>query len=199
MTIQADKGKIEMALFQLLANSLKHTQKDGKITIRLSRTSKSFSITVSDNGCGISSAKLTSIWSVGNPEISPNTDGLNFECCKRGLIEDCDILITHIPPMVDKVGCSYPYQWGERDFGSDHLINKVFEHKIDYVVCGRSAAKRMKEFLPQIDITTKISIPIPQAWGVRHNSPILRDSLNIWLERVKNSDRYKAILNKYGF
>ena len=72
MTIQADKGKIEMALFQLLANSLKHTQKNGRITIRLSRTSKSFSITVSDNGCGISSAKLTSIWSVGNPEISPN-------------------------------------------------------------------------------------------------------------------------------
>ncbi|MBE7053126.1 MAG: glycoside hydrolase family 28 protein [Ruminococcaceae bacterium] len=28
---------------------------------------------------------------IRNPEISPNTDGLNFECCKRGLIEYCDI------------------------------------------------------------------------------------------------------------
>ena len=75
----------------------------------------------------------------------------------------------------------------------------VADSSIDYVVCGRAVAKRMKEFLPQIDIATKISIPIPQAWGVRHDSPVLKDSLNIWLERVKNSNKYKAILNKYGF
>ena len=55
---------------------------------------------------------------------------------KYELIEPCNILLTHQPPRFGKVGCSYPYQYGERDFGSDHLLNKVFEHKIDYVVCG---------------------------------------------------------------
>lgn len=55
---------------------------------------------------------------------------------KYELIEPCNILLTHQPPRFGKVGCSYPYQYGERDFGSDHLLNKVFEYKIDYVVCG---------------------------------------------------------------
>ena len=82
---------------------------------------------------------------------------------------------------------------------TEQLIIMVADSTIDYVVCGKSIAKRMKEFLPQIYINTKISIPIPQAWGVRHSSPILRDSLNIWLERVKNNDKYKILMNKYRF
>lgn len=82
---------------------------------------------------------------------------------------------------------------------TEQLIIMVADSTIDYVVCGKTIAKRMKEFLPQVDIDTKISIPIPQAWGVRHSSPILRDSLNVWLDRVKKSDKYKLLMNKYGF
>ena len=73
MTVQADKDKIELALFQLLSNSLKHTPKDGRITIRLSRTAKSFSITVSDNGCGMDSVQLSSVWTAGNAKITPDS------------------------------------------------------------------------------------------------------------------------------
>ena len=72
MTVQADKKKIELVLFQLLSNSLKHTPKDGKITIKLTRTVKSFSITVSDNGSGMSSKQLSSAWTPGNAEITPH-------------------------------------------------------------------------------------------------------------------------------
>ena len=82
---------------------------------------------------------------------------------------------------------------------AEQLIVMVADSTIDYAVCGKSIAKRMKEYLPDIDIDTKISIPIPQAWGVRHSSPILRDSLNVWLDKVKKSDKYKALMNKYGF
>ena len=84
------------------------------------------------------------------------------------------------------------------NISTEQLIIMVADSTIDYVVCGKSIAKRMKEFLPQINIDTKISIPIPQAWGVRHSSPILRDSLNVWLDRVKKSDKYKTLMNKYG-
>ncbi|MBO5720253.1 MAG: transporter substrate-binding domain-containing protein [Bacteroidales bacterium] len=81
----------------------------------------------------------------------------------------------------------------------EQLITMVNDSTIDYAVCGIAMAKRMKEFLPQIDIDTKISIPIPQAWGVRLSSPILRDSINIWLEKAKTKDKYKNIMNKYEF
>ncbi len=87
--------------------------------------------------------------------------------------------------------------WHNRS--AEQLIIMVADSTIDYAVCGITIAKRMKEFLPQIDIDTKISIPIPQAWGVRHSSPILRDSLNLWFERVKNKGKFKTLMNKYGF
>ena len=71
MTVQADKKKIELALYQLLSNSLKHTPKGGQITITLSRTENSFIITVNDSGSGMSSAQLTAAWTPGNAEITP--------------------------------------------------------------------------------------------------------------------------------
>ena len=51
-------------------------------------------------------------------------------------IERCDILLTHQPPKHDKVGCSFPYQYNERNFGSDYLYNVIVDKKIPIVVCG---------------------------------------------------------------
>lgn len=48
----------------------------------------------------------------------------------------CDILLTHQPPRYEKIGCSFPYQYGERDFGSDYLYNVIIDRKIPIVVCG---------------------------------------------------------------
>ena len=78
--------------------------------------------------------KITgSPWVKNLPRWSFNSDNLTESF---SFIEDCDILITHIPPMVDKVGCSYPYQAYERNFGSIELT-KVFEDKnIKVNICG---------------------------------------------------------------
>jgi Icc-related predicted phosphoesterase len=51
-------------------------------------------------------------------------------------IEDCDILITHIPPMVDKVGCSNPYEPNERNFGSMELTKVLEDKNIKINICG---------------------------------------------------------------
>jgi len=60
------------------------------------------------------------------PDITP----------KYNAIPNCDILITHQPPRVDKVGCSYPHQPYEREFGSDRLRNVLDKRKIKYQFCG---------------------------------------------------------------
>ena len=50
---------------------------------------------------------------------------------------DIDILISHMPPKVDKVGCSYPYQVTERDFGCAALRKAIAARSnIKYVFCG---------------------------------------------------------------
>ncbi len=73
--VQADKEKLELALYQLLSNSIKYTPSTGKVTVSLSDSGQNINITVSDTGCGIASEKLTEIWSVGNAGLSPS-DGI---------------------------------------------------------------------------------------------------------------------------
>lgn len=82
---------------------------------------------------------------------------------------------------------------------NEQLIVMVADSTIDYAVCSKGIAKRMKEFIPQIDISTKISTPLPQAWGVRVSSSTLKDSLNVWLEDIIKSKEYTKLMNKYGF
>ena len=55
---------------------------------------------------------------------------------KYNEIPDCDILLTHQPPQVNKLGCSYPNTLQERDFGSFYLKEAIKKHKIRYNFCG---------------------------------------------------------------
>ena len=52
------------------------------------------------------------------------------------VIDNCDILITHQPPNIDKVGCSYPYLAYERNFGSDSLREVLDNKSIKVNICG---------------------------------------------------------------
>ena len=51
-------------------------------------------------------------------------------------IPDCDILLTHQPPQVGKIGTSYPNSFIERDFGSFFLKEVIKKHNIRYNFCG---------------------------------------------------------------
>lgn len=51
-------------------------------------------------------------------------------------IPDCDILLTHQPPSVNKLGCSYPGTWQEECYGSYELKDVIKERKIRYNFCG---------------------------------------------------------------
>lgn len=51
-------------------------------------------------------------------------------------IPDCDILLTHQPPTVNKLGCSYPDTPWERNWGSDDLKKVISERNIRYNFCG---------------------------------------------------------------
>lgn len=50
--------------------------------------------------------------------------------------EDCDILISHQPPKVDKVGCSNPYMVYEENYGSDYLRDILDKRNIKLHFCG---------------------------------------------------------------
>lgn len=52
------------------------------------------------------------------------------------IIPDCDILLTHQPPRIKKLGCSYPNTNQEREFGSKMLAQSILDKNISVNICG---------------------------------------------------------------
>ena len=82
-------------------------------------------------------------------------------------------------------------------YSDEQLIIRVAKGDIDFAVCDQQSAKKMKERFPQIDISTDISFTQLQSWAIRKESPILLDSLNLWLRKAKESDNFKKIFQHY--
>lgn len=82
-------------------------------------------------------------------------------------------------------------------YSSEQLAIMVAKGDIDYAVCDQQIALTSKENLPEIDIDTDISFTQLQSWAVRKDSPILLDSLNNWLSKIKESGLYDRIYKRY--
>ncbi|WP_085536445.1 transporter substrate-binding domain-containing protein [Massilibacteroides vaginae] len=85
----------------------------------------------------------------------------------------------------------------DQTYSEEQLIIKVAKGEIDYAVCDQQIAKTYQEIYPQIDIDTDISFTQLQSWVVRKDAPILLDSLNGWIERIKKSGVYDNIYKRY--
>ena len=61
-TVVADIGLMQRVLENLLSNALKHTPKGGRVQLKMLRNKRDFTVEISDNGVGISSADLPKIF-----------------------------------------------------------------------------------------------------------------------------------------
>lgn len=82
-------------------------------------------------------------------------------------------------------------------YGAEQLIALVAHGDIDYAVCDESIARASADSLPQIDINTAISFTQFYSWGVSKQSPVLLDSLNTWLDKFQEGEKYQKIYQKY--
>jgi len=80
---------------------------------------------------------------------------------------------------------------------TEQLIKMVSTGEIDYTVADENIAQVNQAFLRNIDIDTPVSFPQQIAWAVRKDSPVLLDSINVWLEEIKNEPDFYVIYNKY--
>jgi membrane-bound lytic murein transglycosylase MltF len=85
----------------------------------------------------------------------------------------------------------------ERRYSSEQLIIMVANGDIDYAVCDLQVAAVVQKALPEIDTDTDISFTQLQAWAVRKESPVLRDSLNRWFEIIRDRGIYDEIYRRY--
>lgn len=82
-------------------------------------------------------------------------------------------------------------------YSDEQLIIQVAKGDIDFAVCNQQNAEQLLNQYPEIDIQTDISFTQLESWVMRNDSPLLRDSLNCWLERLKADGTYKKIYNQY--
>ena len=82
-------------------------------------------------------------------------------------------------------------------YSTEQLMIMVAKGDIDYAVCDQQIARMTQKNLPEVDILTDISFTQLQSWAVRKDSPILRDSLNSWLQQIKDSGLYDQIYKRY--
>jgi len=67
------------------------------------------------------------------------------------------------------------------DNSPENLILMVSGKEIDYAIVDKAIAKKMAVQNPNIDYSIDIGFNQLQAWAVRPSSPILLDSLNVWI------------------
>lgn len=82
-------------------------------------------------------------------------------------------------------------------YSTEQLMIMVAKGDIDYAVCDQQIARQTQKDLPEVDITTDISFTQLQSWAVRKDSPILLDSLNSWLQQIKDNGVYDLIYKRY--
>lgn len=82
-------------------------------------------------------------------------------------------------------------------YGAEQLVLLVASGEIDYAVCDEKAAIAIAEAMPEIDYSTLIGFTHLEAWAVSDKSPILLDSLNSWIMKIKHTRDYKIIYDKY--
>jgi len=77
------------------------------------------------------------------------------------------------------------------DCTSEQLIDRVAGKEIDYAVVDKEIALKNADMFPELDFSLDISFTQLQAWALRKTSPILLDSLNVWIAAFKENTKRK--------
>lgn len=67
-------------------------------------------------------------------------------------------------------------------YNTEQLLIKVQAGTIDYTLCSGEERKYYTSLFPQLDFSVPMSHNLRKGWLVRRSSPILADSLSLWLK-----------------
>lgn len=82
-------------------------------------------------------------------------------------------------------------------YETEQLVMMVASGDIDFTICDEKMAIQLAKVFPEIDFDTDISFTQLESWALRQDSPILLDSLDSWIDRLKASEEFDRIYGKY--
>jgi membrane-bound lytic murein transglycosylase F len=81
--------------------------------------------------------------------------------------------------------------------GTEALIERVAEGDVEYTVADGNIALVNKTHYPNLHVETPVSFPQKLAWALPKNSPKLLDTIDTWVQNIKQKAVYNVIYNKY--
>lgn len=112
------------------------------------------------------------------------------------IIKDSPVMMR-INNLMSEIGDNIHIESVDK-YGAEQLIALVAHSDIDYAVCDQRIALLATDSLPNIDISIPIGFSQFYAWGINPHSPILCDSINVWLEQYMQSKAFKSLAKKYA-
>lgn len=85
----------------------------------------------------------------------------------------------------------------EPEYGAEQLVILTAIGEIKQAVVNEETARRVASDYDNLDISTSISFNQFQSWMLGKRDSVLRDSINLWMERLKKTEKFKAINKKY--
>lgn len=80
---------------------------------------------------------------------------------------------------------------------TEKIIRSVAEGDLKYTISDNNIASINAAFYPILDVNTRMSLSQRIAWMVHSDNRVLRDSINIWLDEMKDKTEFYVIYNKY--
>ncbi|WP_295727923.1 transporter substrate-binding domain-containing protein [uncultured Muribaculum sp.] len=85
----------------------------------------------------------------------------------------------------------------EKEYGPEQLAIMTATGEIPRAVISRRIAGEIAKDYPRLDVVTEVSFNQFQSWITGRHSDIAADSLDIWINRYKATDAYRALLERY--
>lgn len=99
--------------------------------------------------------------------------------------------------LSQEIGSPIHIEFVDGNIPTDEIIKMVVDKKIKYTVADYNIAAINKTYYPILNIDTPVSFSQRIAWAVRKNSPKLLEAVNKWIRKMKKTDDYYVIYNKY--
>lgn len=107
--------------------------------------------------------------------------------------------ISRLKNLSDEIGGDIVIVPAFAGLTTENLIEKVARGEIQYTVAEEDVAALNATYYSMLDVQMPVSLPQQCAWGVRKNSPLLLQSLNDWINQMRQSPDYNLIYRRYYF
>ncbi len=105
--------------------------------------------------------------------------------------------IQRLENLSNEIGGDIIIEPAEPELTTEDLIEMVAKGEIDYTISDDNIANLSSAYFSNIDVKTPVSLVQRAAWAVSKNANALLDTINYWVDSIKNTNYYAITYNKY--